>query len=223
MAESDLIAMIVSAPYIWIVMVAGIIGFVILKIYNNPKRPETRPFWGEETRKKKTNEQVSQRAKTLGVKVNFDIYRGMYRLGKAVKMDEIPKQNPHPIIVYNIAFRNFGFMSWLMSLFGRYKYLMINRKAIIIDQVKKRATIDPNSYLLNDSGIWTLSSETELKIIDELNIKKDVENVKGFTSDFLRRLSNESPNQAIYTERQTHEADLEERKRKSRISSWVGK
>ena len=123
-----------------------------------------------------------------------------------------------------IAFRGFGLMAWLKWLFlNRHETILIDPQAYTIDEIKRALVLDPRANMIDHSGVWTLGSKKDNVMIDELNLQKDIENIKGFTADFLRRLSHEAPGQAISNERLSHESELREKERASRAGRFVGK
>lgn len=123
-----------------------------------------------------------------------------------------------------IAFRSFGIIAYLKWLFlNRHETILIDPLAYTIDEVKKMLVLDPRANMIDHSGVWTLGSKKDNVMIDELNLQKDIENIKGFTADFLRRLSHEAPGQAISNERLSHESELREKERASRAGRYIGK
>ena len=238
--EPDLIYSLLNNPLVWLLLILIVIFLIVRQFLKNKKRPEEQPFYGVKVRKEMTQEQIRNRTKVWGVKSGLHLRRGIDRIGKIIKIEtfyriltdkeirEIAKKSPHKeklsqeeLELYHIiAFRKYGFIAWLKALFNRYENLAVSPHTISYSD--KYISLDPKAFLIDDSGVWVLSSDKEMKFIDDLNVKKDIENIKGFNADFLRRLSVQSPTQAMITEKMTHESDLEEKKRKSRLSSYTG-
>lgn len=123
-----------------------------------------------------------------------------------------------------LAIRSPGFVGWLMwLLMKKCEKMLIDPEALTIDESKKRMFLDPNAWIHDHSGVWTLGTKKENTLIDELNLQKDIENVKGYTADYLRRLSHENPGQSIFNERLSHEAELKEKAKQGRMTSVIGK
>ena len=221
-SNPDLITIIFQQPWIYLLIMTAIIGYVIIRLRQDKKKPEQEAFYGVKVRANMTKKQLKDRVNVWGEKVNYKLYKGFLKVGKVLKIEPIYRINPHTELdYYNVSFRNFGIIAWIKSLIGIREHILLDPKVIKISEKEKIFRINPKAFIIEDSGVWALSTTKETELIDELNIKKDVENIKGFTSDFLRRLSNEQPTQAMITERLTLASDLEEKRRKNRISSWV--
>ena len=109
-----------------------------------------------------------------------------------------------------------------MALFGRYEFMLVSPDVVVFDYGNKTLTINPSSFISDNSGIWTMNTEAENELIDVINLQKDFSNLKGFVSDFPRRMSNMHPTNAAATEAVSHWHAEEEKMRKSRTSSYVG-
>lgn len=222
---ADLIELIFTDVWIYLVIITAIVGFVIIKItQGRDKRPETKAGYGHDLLSKTTNKQLKSRSETWGYKSEATLYKGMYKIGKVIKIDPKPTYNDTtPIELLSIAFRGFGFINWLKAYFGKYKYLVIDHRAVVQKQEEKKVVIQPNVHLVENAGVWVLSDKRTAGWLSELNAQYQLDNQTGFSQDYLRRLASQDPSVSSKANLLTHEADLEERKRKSRISSWVGK
>jgi len=238
MAQEDLISIMISQPYLWIILALVVVYFIVSKVREGKTRPEEEPFYGVKVREEMTKEQVTKRADTWGTKSKLHLRRGFDRIGKILRTEIIYKyEKDNPKVYKNgkkrayepvenrmehyhlITFRHYGFVAWVMAQLGRKKHLLLSPEVITVDN--DIMIIDPKAFLINDSGIWIYSNKRNISIVDDLNLKKDLENYKGFMSDMPRRLSNIHPSQAIYTERQELDANLQEQSKKNRISRWV--
>lgn len=236
--QQDLITSIFGAPWIYLLGITIVVLIIISKFRSKEKRPETQAWWGRLVRRDLVKEELKHRMGALAFKCDYVIYRGMGKLGKAHKYEVVTKKvkrysspygkkkwNDKPSVedieIISIQFRNFGIWNWLKSLFGRYEYIMVTPDSAEIVKEKKQIVIDPKVHIIADSTIWTISRFGVMDFIDELNVKADLENTKGFVSDFPRRLSNLDPNQAIRTEGISHIYAEEEKAKKNRVSSWV--
>lgn len=129
----------------------------------------------------------------------------------------------------NCAVRKFGFIAYLKYLFlKRYEVMLFDKNVVTFrplgkNKKKYHMIIDPKAYVVEDSGIWTLSTKKEAGLIDELNMKAWFEETVGMSMDYLRRLSNEHPSQSMYNEKLTHESELKEREKAGRIGRAFGK
>jgi len=140
--------------------------------------------------------------------------------GDKKTIKEYGKKQPdiEELSYYLIAFRKTGFLNLILYLLlHRYEKLLIDPAAITIDETKKIMLIDPNAWIHDHSGVWTLGTKKENILIDELNLQKDIENLKGYTSDMARRVSNQNPQAAMINEKLTHESELKERERRNRL------
>ena len=245
MAETqpDLLSQLINSPFLWFVIALIIIYFIIRLFMSKKKRPEEQPFYGVKVREEMTQKQVKRRGNVWGRENKYTLRRGLDSIGKIRHIETIQRlgltnpKNDNPEYkghkkkgnleewhdtYHTIAFRKWGLMAWIKAnLLGKYEHIICDPQTIIIGN--KDIVLDPKAFMIDDSGVWVVSRDRELKFIDDLNVKKDVENIKGFTSDFLRRLSTQAPSQAMITEKMTHEADLEEKKRKNRLASYTGK
>jgi len=182
MPEEDLVIQLINHPMVW-VGVTGIIIFLIIREINRGKlAPETKPFWGMKVRKKITQDSFKDNLKAFGVKQKLLLKRGIDKVGIVSKTYHMNRKgNPKDKNIYVVQYRHFGFVNWLKAVIGKWEYL--NIQSDVVTTNKKEMIIDPNYYMYNDSGIWTLANSTNKNYIDELNISKDHENVKGFVSD----------------------------------------
>lgn len=128
------------------------------------------------------------------------------------------KEQKEELSYYLIAYREpgiIGFIKWF--LLHRYEKLLIDPQALTIDEIKKTMYLDPQAWIHDHSGVWTLGTKKENILIDELNLQKDIENLKGYTSDMARRVSNQNAMASIINERLTHESELKEKERRSKL------
>jgi hypothetical protein len=235
MPELGMADAIISNPLFWICIILVILYFIIAKLREEKKRPEQRPFWGVEVRDEQTKKQLGKHIDVWGEKIGYNFYRGLVKIGVVMRFDPIYKY-PNPdevkdlgvdkeqiIETFAISFRKPGFVAWLNAvLLKKHENILLDPKAFVLDRNKKHLILDPKAYIIDDSSVWSLATKKELKIVDDLNLKKDHENVRGFVSDFPRRLSNLDPNQAIGTEKTSHIYAEEEKAKKNRVSQWAG-
>lgn len=217
------------ASYFWAIPILIIIYFIVALFMKSKTRPEEQPYYGAKVREDMTKKQIKSRTVTWGTKSNKTISRGWDKIGKVIRIEPVYKapvdEKGKPIPggelkeLWNISFRNMGFSAWIMAQIGRYKHAVIDPD--VITKKEKELIIDPKAALHEDSGVWTLERKDHQSFINDLNLKKDLENAAGFVSDFPRRLSNLHPQQAIQTERQQLDADLQEKAKQNRISNWV--
>ncbi len=171
-------------------------------------------------RQKITQDTFKSNLQQFGVKQKLLLKRGIDKIGIVNKTYFMSRKgNPVDKSVYIIQYRHFGLTAWLKAFIGRWEYM--NIKPDVVTTNKQEMIIDPNFYIFNDSGIWTLSKSDNKEFMDEINLQKDHENVKGFVSDFPRRLSTLRPDQAMFTDRQELDHNLEMQKERSKISRWV--
>lgn len=234
-AGKDIFANLLNSPFFWLAISLLIILLIIMRFHKDKKRPEQRPFFGVEVREDMTNKQINKHIKVWGDKSKYHLRRGFTKVGKLLRLDPIYKfpndeeaktlkiDKETLIETYVLSFRNYGFMAWLKALMGKHEIILVDPKAIKVDDKRQTVILDPKVHVINDSGVWSTATNKELKIVDDLNLKKDHENIKGYVSDMPRRLSNIDVNQAIRTEGISHVYAEEEKAKKSRISSWVGK
>lgn len=234
-APPGLVEQVITAPWIYLLLISIVCYFILTR--GNKQRPEQKPFYGAEVRADVTNKKLLEHVEAWGEKPSkFNLWRGMNKVGVIHRLDPIYK---HPnateikdlkvapdalLETYVVAFRKAGLWNYLKAmLFKKYAKLLIDPKGISIDRKNKQIIIDPKVHLIMDSGVWTIATNKELKIVDDLNLKLDHENVKGFVSDFPRRLSNLDPGQSIKTEQISHIYAEEEKAKKARIGHWAGK
>lgn len=230
---------IINSPYLWVVIILIIVYFIVAKWKGDKKRPEEEPFYGMKVRRAMTDKQLSNHMKMWGEKVKrMNLFRGFVKVGVIVIVDPLfkypneaelkelgikTKEEGKILETYAIGYRKAGLMGLLKYMFlGKFDKLLIDPKGIEIDYNNKRACIDPKLHLLDDSSIWSTATNKENMIINDMNMKADHENVKGFVSDFPRRLSNLHPNQAVNTEAVSHHFAEEEKAKKARIGQWAG-
>lgn len=233
--QPDLIASILSAPWVWLVIAMAIAGFVIIKLKNKKPPPETRPFWGYEVRSGVTKQDAKHRLQTFGFKGGQTLHKGFLRAGKVLKIEPIKrlykvqegrgknakfvtKEREH----YLISFRKFGLMNRIKAWLGQYEFINVSPAICTFDYGDKNLTLDANAFIADNSGIWTMNTEAENELIDIINLQKDFSNLKGFVSDFPRRMSNMHPPNAAATEGVSHWHAEQEKMRKARTSSYVG-
>jgi hypothetical protein len=224
--KPDVIYAIMNNPLVWLLLCLVVIFFIISRWTGKDKKPEQSPFYGVKVREDVTRKRLNRRSNVLGSQTNYALIRGFNKIGKTIKYEQIylsPKGSDDIKEYFNLEFRKFGFWAWLMyAIRHKCEHLILDPKIVKISHKDRQIIINPVAHIIEDSGIWTLQTRKETGYIDDLNLKYDLENTKGFTSDFLRRLSNEHPGQAIFTERLSHGAELEEKSKQSRISRWVG-
>ncbi len=220
MPEEDLVVQLINHPITW-VLIFGVLLFVIIREINRGKMaPETKPYWGAKVRKEITQNKVKDTVNTFGIKQKLLLKRGIDKIGIINKVIHITRHgNPKSKSIMIIQYRPFGITSWLKSVIGRWEHM--NVQPDIVTTNKRELIIDPNYYIYSDSGIWTLSKKANRDYIEEINFEQDYENVKGFVSDFPRRLSTLRPDQAMFTDRQELDHNLEMAKERSKISRWV--
>ncbi len=220
MPEEDLVIQLINHPLLWMVAL-GVIVFIILREVNRGRMaPEAQPYWGAKVRKEMTQKKIKDNVNTFGIKQKLLLKRGIDKIGIINKVIHITRHgNPKNKSIMIIQYRQFGLAKWLKSIVGKWEHM--NVQSDIVTTNKKELIIDPNYYIYNDSGIWTLSKKPNRDYIEEINFEQDYENVKGFVSDFPRRLSTLRPDQAMFTDRQELDHDLEMRKERSKISKWV--
>lgn len=225
MAE-DLIAEIMTGPWIYLVMITIVMYLGLTKYLDTKPRPEQQAFWGKRVRDDMTNKIISKRNSVWAATTNYKLIRGFNTIGKIGKMELITRKNDKTKKdeeFYIMSLKQAGFFGWLKSLLGKFEYFVADPKVLTINHKDKHIIVNPYAFVVEDSGVWTLSTNKESGLIDDLNVKVDLENIKGFSSDFLRRLSNEHPAQALYTERQQHGAELEEKARLGKVGRWINK
>jgi len=218
-----------------------VVLFFILRLFMNRKKddPSKQPWWGRKVRAKETQAQLEKRSDFLGVTAKLVLYRGWDKLGKVKSVETVYrnrkvaekqrdgsltyKPSGEIIELYHVKFYRLGKLNYIKAYFGfGFKYMVCDPQVVTVRPKQKTFEIHPQAHIINDSGIWTVAKRDALEFIDDMMLKSELENMKGFVADFPRRLSNLSPDQAKATEFKSHEADLEEKKRKSRVSSWSG-
>lgn len=148
-----------------------------------------------------------------------------------------------PTFYYRVdrfRYRHYGIWARIMSWFGfGYNYMCITPDAYrayrpakeamnntnplgkMIKPAQLRFIIDPQVHLLNDSDVWTLADEKAINANLEYIMKAHHENIHGYETDFLRRLSVHASTQAINLEKMSHEARLKEEERKARTQGYT--
>lgn len=226
MAEDDLVTQILTAPFIWILLMLVAIYFIAGVFYSNKVKPEQRPFYGKEVRDKMTRKQINNRSKTWGSATNYKITKGLDKIGKIKSLETIyiagKDKNDDLKEFYSLRFVPKGFVAWLKSWIGMYEHLVIDPKVVTIRQGEKILDINPKAHIIESSGVWILATNKEIDFINDLNLEVENENILGYTTDYLRRLSEQNPGQSIFTERMATAALLEEESKKARVSRWVG-
>ena len=238
-AQQDIFSQIINNPLFWIFLILIVVFFIVRTMYKNRKRPEEQPFYGVKVREEQTDKMIKRRSKIWGRKSKLHLRRGLDKIGKVLSIETFyrilteeeikkikgkkkhkEKRSKEDMELYhNIAFRNYGLIAMIKALLlNRYEHLIVSPFAISFSD--RYINIDPKAFLIDDSGVWILSDDKELKFIDDLNTHRDILNIKGFSSDFLRRLSTQSPLQAIALEKMTHESDLKEKERQARVKQW---
>jgi hypothetical protein len=237
MAELGLIDSLLNNPWFWVAVILVIIYFIVAKYMEGKKRPDQQAWYGAKVREEVTDKRMANHIDTWGEKVGYDFYRGMVKVGKIHRVDPIYKypntlevkalaieDKDKVIETYAISFRKPGLLAWVKANFmNKYQKVLLDPKAVTIDRPGKMLILDPKAYLIDDSGTWSLATNKEKKIIDDINLQYDVTELKGRVSDFPRALSNLSPGQAIATEQTKQVYEEEEKAKKSRIGQWAGK
>ncbi len=233
MAEDDLISMLLGHWGFWIVAILIMVYFIVNLFMKNKGRPEQQPNWGaiwrakvigDKTKKKMEvwGEKIKGKQLTLGMKIigivnsyNIDHKKVIKRIkidGKWTDGEETDKD------FITIQFRKFGTMAWLKAMMGKWEYIVIEKDSL--KEHQKKVVIDPLVSVVEDSGVWTRSRKDENIFIDNINLRNDVENVKGFASDFPRRLSNLDPSHAMSGDTLETHAGLEDRSKAQKRKFW---
>lgn len=222
-SQPDIISQLITSPLVWACILIAIIGFIVLKLMDKRGKPETKPFYGLEVREGMTKRVMKKRLEIWSAKKNYTLHKGFNRVGKTAKVDIIPQITEGEIEseYLTVAFRKFGFWGWLMAFFGRYEILMLDPQIVTIDDKKRQLFVNPRAHLIQDSGIWTIKNKKEIKLIDDYNVHVDLQNTKGFVTDFPRRLMSLSPNHSGIADIREIDAELKEKERKNKTSEWV--
>ena len=227
--KQDTFTAILSAPWFWGVMGILIVCVTLIMLKGKKTKPEEDPFYGIKLRKKVTTNEIQKRNDIFGIKVKWKAYKGFLYMGKCFKIEPITriladkKGNKKEIDYYSLSIMGSGIWAWIKAnLLHQYQHILLDPATCKIDTKKGTININPKAFFVDDSGVWTMATNKEMEFIDELNVKKDVENVKGFTTSFVQKISNLNPSVASENERSTHVSDLEEKQKKNRISRFVG-
>lgn len=234
MAELGLVDQLLNNPYFWVAIILVIVYFIVAKWKEDKKRPEQQAFYGAKVRQEVVAKKLGKHIDVWGEKNGYTLFRGLSKVGKIIHIDPIYKypneeeakdfkiDKESLIETFAISFRKHGFVAWFMATFlKRYEKMLLDPKAFTIDRKARQLIIDPKVYMIDDSGTWTLATRKELKVVDDLMLKLELEDHAGRLADFTRVLSNLDPNQAIKTEAISHGYAEEEQAKKNRISSWV--
>ncbi len=233
MAEEDLISMILGHWGFWVVAILGMV-YLILNLYmKNKGRPEQQPNWGAIWRAKVIGEKTKKKMMVWGAKMKGKTLTfGMRPVGiinaygidhkktikkkkvdgKWIDVEEVDKD------FITIQFRNFGAYARLKAIFGKWEHIIIEKDSLKNND--KHVIIDPLVSIVEDSGVWTRSRQDENIFIDNVNLRNDVENVKGFASDFPRRLSNLDPHHSMVGDTLETHAGLEDRSKEKKRKFW---
>lgn len=223
-AQPDIISAILSNPIVWLCILAAIVGFIVLKLMDKRGKPEQKPFYGLEVREGMTVKTMKKRLVTWGTKKKYTLHKGFNRAGKTIRVDIIPQIIDGDVEseYLEVSFRKFGFWAWVMAFFGRYEILMIDPQVVTVDDKKKQLFINPRAHIIQDSGIWTLKNKKEIKLIDDYNVHLDLQNTKGFVTDFPRRLMSLDPRHSGIADVREIDAELKEKERQNKTKSWAG-
>lgn len=241
----SLIEQVIAQPWVWLVIALVLIIIIIWlwKSKSNKEDPSVKQWFGRNLRKDLMKKEYKKRFDVMGKKVKrARIEKGITRMGvvDSIEYDKVlfEKRIVNPATrkyewkpdfwyrVDRIKFRKHGFASWLKSLFGLgYEYIVLtpdsykqwreNRGKNIVFQ------IDPTVHLINDSDIWTVSDQRTIKSNDEFVFKANLEDVHGNQLDMTRRIAILSANTSAKLEQLSHESDLKEKERKSRIQPYT--
>ncbi len=235
MSEIDtLIWTVFNHPLTYVIVIGAIFFLVIREINKGKLRPEQKPDFGVKVRAARVQDHLKKRDQHFAVKPKKAfLFRDVYPIGKIVSIEDIPQHSSKQQYIYSICYRRLGFVSWLFSALGfMRKRVLVDDQNIknIFDDKKNNVRkgqiqyfINKNVYFRERGGMMILSNKLEKEFIDEINADKDYENVKGFVSDFPRRLSNLHPAHASKTDTLELESDLEERSEQKKRHIWGGK
>lgn len=226
---------IVNNPLFWIAIILVIVFFIVAKLREEKKRPEQEKDWGIKVRAERTQNALGKHIDIWGENIGYKFYRGMVKVGVIMRFDPIYKypnaeetkdlnvDKEKLIETFAVSFRKNGLMAWINAVFfKKYEKILLDPKVFSMDLPRKIIILDPKAYVIDDSGVWSLATKKELKIVDDLNIKKQHEEELGRLADFTRVLSNLDINQAIKTEGVKQVYAEEEKAKKARVSNWAG-
>lgn len=239
-----LVEQVITAPWLWILLSIVVIAFVVIKLKGNQKQdPSTKPFYYRDFRKGVMQKEMKKRFDTLGRKLkNYYLEKGVTQIGVAtsIEYDRVlfekkvtdPKTKSiswQPDFWYRvdrIQFRKHGMLNWVMAQFGYgLQYIVVTPDSYTIDRgrkgKRKYISIDPAAHLIADSEVWTLADARTMKANLEFVMKAEHENLHGSELDNLRRQAVHSVSVAAQLEKMSHETDLKDKDRKSRISPYV--
>jgi len=210
-----------NAWMVWLTIMTAIIGFVLIKMWEKKKQPEEKPFWGVEVRQAVLGDTMKERTSTWGKVINASFYQGFQKIGKILSIKSTIKTNPHPVEILEIKFVRSSFTAQLKAyIMGKFNYMIIHDTDIKKDDESKTIKLNQDINLIKSGGIWIKATKDIYKHLEDLAVSTELDNVKGFTSDFLRRLSTQRPEQAMFTDRIETQATLIEQAKKNRITGW---
>lgn len=227
-SNPDVLGTVLAQPWIYLVVVMAIVGYVVVKLKGKDKKPEQQFMWGRKVMKHLTKETMTNRNKIWGMKTKYTIYKGMQRIGKVLKVQHDIRVSEKDKVAYeneylNISFREFGFWSWFKAVFlQRYEHLLCDPSVIKLDQKQKHIMINPKAFIVENSGVWVVATKKEMGLIEEFWKQDVLEETLGQTADFTRRLANQSASVAAVTEKMITEEALKEQSRQAKIKDWAG-
>jgi len=72
-SNPDLITIIFQQPWIYLIIITAIIGYVIIRLRQDKKKPEQEAFYGVKVRANMTKKQLKDRVNVWGEKVNYKL------------------------------------------------------------------------------------------------------------------------------------------------------
>lgn len=221
MPEPDLIQQIINIPYFWLVIILICVFFIIRELNRGKTRPEQKPFWGVEVREKMINKQMKKRSTTFSIPTKYNLFWGYAKIGN-VKSSEQILSNPDSVML--IHYVGNGLWNSLKSAFGfGLKHILCEPDVLHKEVNNKNLVIDHHAFFTEIAGVWCQSKKSVITFVEQILGEKDWENHKGYVSDFPRRLSNLDPRQAMMTERQELDNELELKKDRSKLDRIMGR
>lgn len=221
MPGEDLVTIILNHPLFWMAVMGVIVYFIIKEVNKGKLQPEAKPFWGMQVREGMVDKQLKKRQETFSIPNKYNLFWGYAKIGK-VKNSETVITNPTTIM--HITYVGNGLWNWVKGLFGYgLRHVLCEPNVLHKENRNKNLVIDHHAFFQDIAGIWCQTKKGIIDFLEGLMNFKDYENVKGFVSDFPRRLSNLSPAQAIHTERQYLDNELELQKDRSKLDRIMGR
>jgi hypothetical protein len=239
--KPDIITQVFTAPWVWICIAMVLVLLIVMRWKGNSKSDiSTKQFYGVDIRREVLNKGMKKRLSDIGTTCKVHIRKGTAKLGLANRIEhdkelmykeqfnnKLKTKEFVPDYYYNIdriRYRNYGLIAWLKALFGYgYKYIVLTPDSYTNYKEDKKDffLIDPLIHLINDSDVWTVGSKDTYMSNKELILKIDQENQHGAALDTIRKMSVYSSAVAASMEKASHDARLEEEKRKSRIQPYM--